>query len=187
MRTFLKIFFLFSVVAATASSCGSSMTQEEMAAEKLAREKDSVRNLLKQLDSVLIANRKAEKTDVKTANETVKAQLTYAAKFPQEKDAAKYMFKASDIAINELHQPALSAKILYDLTQKYPDFKEMSVCYFQLGMLHDNYLNDTAKARLYYKTFLEKYPNDELAEQVKTLLSMVGKSFEEITNQKQGK
>ena len=171
-----SIFFLFTFVLAFAS-CSTSKTEEEI----LATEKDSIQKRLKCLDSVILDNRSKGSPDLKIANEAVKTQLTYAAKFPQEKDAAKYMFKASDIAVNELHQASLSAKILTDLIQKYPDFKEMSVCYFQLGMMYDNYLQDTAKARMYYTTFLEKYPNDELAEQVKTLLTLVGKNLDDIT------
>jgi len=175
-----KIFFSIILALLFATSCAPSKTEEEIAAEKTAFEKDSLQKLLKHLDSLILGNRTSGNPDVKIANETVKNQLAYAGKFPQENDAAKYMFKASDIAINELHQAPLSAKILSDLIKKYPDFKEMPICYFQLGMLNDNYLNDTAKAKMYYKTFLEKYPNDELAEQVKILLSLVGKSLEDI-------
>ena len=182
MKKKTKLFLLFAFVLAI-SSCSSPKAEEEI----VAMEKDSLQKVLKHLDSLVLDNRSKGTSNSKIANETVKSQLTYAAKFPLEKDAAKYMFKASDIAINELHQASLSAKILTDLIQKYPDFKEMSVCYFQLGMMYENYLQDTAKAKMYYKTFLEKYPNDELAEQVKTLLTLVGKNLDDITKGNKGK
>ncbi|MEW6469538.1 MAG: tetratricopeptide repeat protein [Bacteroidota bacterium] len=184
MRTYLTC--LLIPAAALFSSC-SSPSAAELEAERKQHEKDSLHKLVKHLDSLVYYNRKGDKVDLKVSNSAVKSHLAYAERYPGEKDAALYLFRASDVAINDLNQPALSVKILEDLVRRYPDFKELPICYFQLGTTYDNRLQDTAKTRMYYDLFLEKYPNHELAPQVRTLKTLVGKNIDDIIRDGKGK
>ncbi len=70
-----------------------------------------------------------------------------------------------------------------------PQHKRASTALFMTGFIYANDLNQLDKAKETYETFLQKYPNDELAESAKMELANLGKSPEELIKQfeQQGK
>lgn len=69
-------------------------------------------------------------------------------------------------------------KWLYDKYADHPKYGPLSV--FYMGVIYENEIEDTAKARKYYAEFIEKYPNHPLADDAKFLLEHLGKSEEEV-------
>ena len=70
---------------------------------------------------------------------------------------------------------------LYDwILEDYPDHEKASQALFLKAFTYDNNLGDVENARKYYQAFLEKYPEDDFADDTQFLLENLGKSDEEI-------
>jgi tetratricopeptide (TPR) repeat protein len=99
-----------------------------------------------------------------------------------EKDSAR----AADL----LEKAAAAAKtaghtehaldIYQRLSDRLPTQRKASTALFMIGFTYETDLNDTARARQAYETFLARYPQDELADDVQSLLKNLGRSPEEL-------
>ena len=85
----------------------------------------------------------------------------------------------SQIALNNFSE-ALAT--LDNAIVQFPNFKDRSKLIYRAGFISWEYLKDSEKAKMYYSSFLENYPDDELAEEVKTILEsgMLDMSDEDI-------
>ena len=63
---------------------------------------------------------------------------------------------------------------------EYPDYEKASECLFMKGFIYDNNLQDYEMAKKIYLEFLEKYPDDEFADDAQASIDNLGKSLEEI-------
>lgn len=107
------------------------------------------------------------------------AYIEYSEKFPDDSMSAEYLFKAADISMNITN--AKQAISLYDeILAKYPDFRKAPQCVFLKAFVYENNLNDLVNAEKYYMEFLEKYPNDDFADDAQISLDNLGKSPEEL-------
>jgi TolA-binding protein len=66
--------------------------------------------------------------------------------------------------------------------EKYPNSKRAPFCLFMQGFIYENNLHSPEMAKKLYEEFMKKYPNNELAKDVKFALDNLGKSDEEIMN-----
>ncbi|MCB0521481.1 MAG: tetratricopeptide repeat protein [Lewinellaceae bacterium] len=103
----------------------------------------------------------------------------FAKAFPGDKQSAHYLSKAAELA--RLNQQFDKAITIYETIMKsYPDAPEASKAMFMKGFTLDNDLKNTAAAKAVYEEFLQKYPNDDFADDTAFLLKNLGKSEEEI-------
>ncbi len=66
----------------------------------------------------------------------------------------------------------------YDwLITKYPDTKYGKDALFMKGFIFDTSIRDTARAHKYYAEFIEKYPDNELADDAQILIDKLGEKF----------
>jgi len=103
----------------------------------------------------------------------------FALSFPEDRMSPEYLFRASEIAraINSLPK----AMSLYDwIIQYYPKSDKTASVLFMKGFILDSELSRKEEAKKVYNNFLEKYPGDSLANDVKFLLDNLGKSDQEI-------
>lgn len=107
------------------------------------------------------------------------AYMEYATKYPDDEKSPIYMFKAAQRSI-ALSQPEEAVTLLNDLIVKYPKNAIHEEALFLLAFTYENSLNNLANAGEKYREFIEKYPENELAEDAKLALQNLGKSPEEI-------
>lgn len=122
--------------------------------------------------------------DPSVARAYVDACEAYALVLPKDPKAVDYLQKGSEMArtLNDIEK-ALS---LYDwIINEYPQHPKAPQALFLKAFTFDNNLKDYENARKYYEEFLERYPDDDFADDTKFLLQNLGKSDEEILQQLQ--
>lgn len=107
------------------------------------------------------------------------AMIGYAATFPADSNAVKYLSKAGETA-RLLRQYDKAFEIFERIAKDYPNSKEAAAAMFMKAFTLDNDLKKFDEAKLAYDAFLKKFPNDEFADDAQFLLNNLGKSPEEI-------
>ena len=120
--------------------------------------------------------------DKNITKELVDSYISFADQYPDDTNAAVYLFKAADISMNLL-DPRLAIQLFDRIMVEYSDFKKIPQCLFLKGYVFENELRQLDKAQRIYLEFLEKYPDNEFADDVQISLDNLGKSPEELIRQ----
>ena len=124
-------------------------------------------------------NEETSRLDEEAAEAFIGACETFAKAHPQHDKAAEYLLKAGETARTMKNYPRGIA--LYDqVISTYPDSPKAAQALFLKGFTLDNDMKQIDQARSIYESFLEKYPNDEFADDTQFLLNNLGKSDDEI-------
>ena len=115
------------------------------------------------------------------ANDMIKLYINYADKFQDDTASGTYLFKAGDLAF-KVRQPAQAVE-LFGRVQRYPTNQNVAVSLFLQGFIAETELNDKTQAKKYYESFLQKYPQHDLAGDVQITLANLGKSDEELVRE----
>ncbi|GLR18308.1 tetratricopeptide repeat protein [Portibacter lacus] len=109
----------------------------------------------------------------------VDACEAYALSAPEDPKSPEYLFNAAEIAkLLKTYNKALS---LYDrLIEGYPDYKKTPSALFIKAFTLENELGNEEEARKAYTLFLEKYPEDNFADDAKFSLENLGKTPDEV-------
>jgi tetratricopeptide (TPR) repeat protein len=97
--------------------------------------------------------------------------------------------KDDESAVNDLYRAAelyggaleynKALGIFDQIVARYPSHKRAADALFQKGFIFNNRLNDTTQARIAYTEFIEKYPNDPLADDAQIEIDRLGIPTEE--------
>jgi TolA-binding protein len=111
--------------------------------------------------------------------------------YPSSEYAAKSMMKAGSMYqmflipnVQEEESNKKAVEYYRELYKNFPKYGDTPKALFMSGFILANNLNKFDEAKLTYGTFLDKYPNHELASQVKIEMENVGKTPEEILQNK---
>lgn len=116
------------------------------------------------------------------AMEIVDLYEAYANNYPEDSMAVEYIFKGAEFCLNL--GAGDRAIALYDRVIKdYPDFRKAPECLFLKGYVYENYLGDLENARVIYTEFIEKYPDNEFADDAEISIQNLGKTPEELIQQ----
>ena len=108
--------------------------------------------------------------------------VAYADNYPEDSMAPEYVFKGAEFCLNL--GAGQRSIILYDrIFNDYPDFRKAPECLFLKGYVYENYLGDLDNAKLIYTEFLERYPNNEFADDAAISIQNLGKTPEELIQQ----
>lgn len=120
--------------------------------------------------------------DKAQALELVDLYVSYADNYPEDSLAVESLFKGAEFCLNLGEgQRAVS---LYDrVINEYPDFRKIPECVFLKAYVYENYLGDLDNAKMIYIEFLEKYPDNEFADDAEISIQNLGKSPEELIRQ----
>ncbi|MBC8487165.1 MAG: tetratricopeptide repeat protein [Bacteroidetes bacterium] len=140
--------------------------------------KEKIQLNIKNLEETLFSDEN-KMVDRDKASELIDAYIEYADEFPDDKQAPDYLFKAGDMAMN-LNMPHKAIEVFDRILQNYPDFEKTPQCLFLKGYVYENNLNDLEEARKIYTEFLEKFPDDEFADDAEVSIKNLGKSPEEL-------
>jgi len=113
------------------------------------------------------------------ASALLTAYKNFADSFPKNDSVPEYLFQAARIA-NGLTYTLDAIGCYKKVYEKYPDSKRAPFCLFMQGFIYENNLHSPDMARKLYEEFMKKYPNNEMAKDVKFALDNLGKSDEEI-------
>ncbi len=119
------------------------------------------------------------------ANDMIKMYVEFADKFQDDTSSGTYLFKAGDIAYR-IRQPQ-QALDLFGRVQRYYLNPKAAVALFLQGFINETELNDKVKAKEYYESFLKKYPDHELAKDVRITIGNLNKTDEEIVKEFEAK
>ena len=101
-------------------------------------------------------------------------------KYPDHNLAAKTQYLIGDVYMNDLRDFNSAINSYADVVKKYSGTSQESQAQFMIGYIYANILGDKSKAELYYKAFLDRFPDHELAPSVKFELDYLGKDINEI-------
>ncbi|RME11947.1 MAG: hypothetical protein D6816_01515 [Bacteroidetes bacterium] len=117
--------------------------------------------------------------NMKPANELIKQMEAYAQAFPQDSLVPEMLVKAGEIA-RGLGKYDKATELLKSVWTHYGEHRLAPPALFLQAFTYDNDLRDSTMAVRYYQEFLKRYPDHELAGQVRQLVNVVGKSPEEL-------
>ncbi len=177
MRKSLQSIILFLLTFMVFQSC-SNTNSSEVDKEQLVEE-------IKQLEDTLKAN-VALTIDQNLAKDLIRKNVLYAETFPEDELSPAYLFRAGNVAIGigSFKEAVGFFEIIH---QKYLNYNRAPEALFLEGFTYENHLKDLENAKKCYNDFLKKYPENQLAEQVRVVLENIGKSPEELVKSFQQK
>ena len=107
---------------------------------------------------------------------------SYADTYPDDSLSVEYLFNGAEICLN-LGEGQRSIDLYDRVILEYPDFAKVPESLFLKGYVYENYLGDLEQARIIYSLFLEKYPDNEFADDAAISIQNLGKSPEELIKQ----
>ncbi len=137
---------------------------------------------VKKAEATLYGEDKNFKFNDSLALHVISSYDGFVEKYPKSKEAADMLLKSAD-----LHRALKNYEVALSIYQRiegaYPDFEKMPQVIFLQGFVNENELFKLEKAKERYEFFLSKYPDHELADDVRFSLQNLGKSPEEIIKQ----
>jgi len=162
MKNTIYYSVLILVVALTVS-CGSAR-EKELKQIKLVEEKTFSESGL---------------VDANFVDELIETYENFANNFPGDSLAPEYLFKAGDVAMNT--NRSNKAIMLYDrIINEFASYRKVPEALFLKGYVYENNLGRLDKAKAIYEEFLQKYPDNEFADDAEVSLKYLGKSPEEL-------
>lgn len=163
MKT-LKIFAIFMLSGAILFSCGTS-------------KKDDVEKITA-LENALFSD-DGNMSNMQKAMALTDEYIYFADQHPQDSMAPEYLFKAADIAMN-VNKGELAVNLYDRILTNYPEFRKAPECLFLKAYVYENNLGDLEKAEIYYQEFIDKYPDNDFADDAEISIQNLGKSPEEL-------
>jgi len=140
---------------------------------------ESVDTFINKLASNIFENPDKFGVNRVSAQKYVDACEAYALGYPDSEMAPEYLYRAGEMARTVKTYP--KALSIYNwINDAYPSYEKSATAMFLKGFMLENEIRDKETARSVYKEFLEKYPENDLVDDVKFLLSNIDKSDEEI-------
>jgi TolA-binding protein len=161
-----KIVLLLFLASAVACQSGEPVNKDKLKKEIANLETE----LLKTGDA-------SQNKDV--ALQLVKQSELFAKEFPQDSLTPALLFKAADVARGAGHF-GKAVELWGSVWRNHRSYEKAPVSLFLQGFTFDSELQDTAMAGKYYREFLQQFPSDPLAIQVKQLLAVLGKNPDDL-------
>ncbi len=170
----MKNITLFAVILFLAVSCASPVKKAEISKSSLQDSITAMENELFNSTSTHINKHKVLGL--------IDLYTEYAEEYPDDTLAPVYLFKASDVSMN-LYRPVETIKILDSIMIRYPDNSKTPTALFLKAFVYEDQAKNYKLAQKYYQLFIDKYPDNEFADDARMSLKNLGKSPEELINE----
>ena len=151
----------------------------EEAKSKRAPEVSNVKQYLTRVGEDVFVDPDKFGINRKAAQSYVDACEAFALAYPNTKEAPEFLYKATEIS--RTLRTFTKSLSMYDwIIDEYPQYEKAPTAMFLKGFIIENELNNDEAAMKVYKTFLSRYPDHQLRDDVQFLLDNVGKTDEEI-------
>lgn len=167
--------FLFWVLLLVWAGCEKVSSGKDLDQIKLLEEKADT---YRQMDDKGRAG-----MDGNAIAELEEAYITFADQYPQAPETPEFIFRAAEINGNELGKIGKSIQLYERIAKDYPQSASAATALFLAGYSYHNTLHDLIRAEKAFKSFLERYPNHELAPAAQYELSTLGKPVKEILDE----
>lgn len=137
---------------------------------------DVLDRITKVEDSIDIQN---NLVDSEMGMRLIENYVNFSSRFPEDSLAPVFWHRAAQVAAN-IHRPDLAVVYLDTIINNYAGYQQLAECYFYKGFVLENVAQDMDNAKIAYQTFVDKYPNDPLANDAKVLIENLGLSPEEL-------
>jgi len=164
---FSRALFLVPVVILSGCSFFQSTSEEKSFDE------------VKKAEASLYGADKNFKFDEKTARDVIKSYEDFVKQYPENKNSPEMLLKSADL-YRALKNYQIALGVYQRIEKDYSDFEKLPQVIFLEGFVYENELFRLEKAKERYDFFLSKYPDHELADDVKFSIQNLGKSPEEI-------
>ncbi len=144
--------------------------------------RDSIVDKIQDIENKLYADTTKFEIDQEMAAALTAAYEDFVQQFPADTDAAPYLFKAADI-YRSTKKFGRALTTYNRIEREYPDYDKAAHSLFLQGFIYETNLADLDKARQKYNSFLEKYPDHDLADDVQFSIKNLGLTPEEIIRQ----
>jgi outer membrane protein assembly factor BamD (BamD/ComL family) len=131
-----------------------------------------------QLENALFAE-ESSLDNLDKAKELIDQYTLFADQYPEDTLSPEYLFRAADIAMN-INRGEMAINNYNRILKSYPDFKKAPECLFLKAYVYENNLGQLNKARVYYQEFIDKYPDNDFADDAEISIQNLGKSPEEL-------
>lgn len=159
----MKRIFLSLFVALMLLSCGDKIRVKK----------------IKKLESKVFA--KGVELKEENVINLVDAYLLYAEQNPDDAKSPDFLFKALNVAVGiNAEGPQKAIEVADILIEKYPDFEMTPMATYIKGFVYESVVGDLDKAKAVYLQFLEMYPDNPMAEEVRTVVDNLGIPLEEL-------
>lgn len=120
-------------------------------------------------------------TDKKKADEFIATaeQLASVVEKSNPDEYVEVLLKAAGLA-KTIEQPQKAIELYSKITEKMPQHPKAPTAFFMIGFVYANDLRDLEKGKAAYELFLQKFPDDEMAESARGELRNLGKTPEEV-------
>lgn len=147
--------------------------------EKIGKQTTTPQDRLQAMAEEVFVNPDKYGINKASAQRYVDACEAFALAYPTDSEAPMYLYRGAEMA--RTLRTFTKALSIYDwIEEKYPDFEKTPTTMFLKGFMLENDLNNKQKAKEVYNTFLAKYPNHDLADDIKFLIQNIDKSDKEI-------
>jgi TolA-binding protein len=146
-------------------------------AEKSTTKDEDLGASIKKMEKELYAGQ--NKFDRSKASQLIDKYADYATKFPDDTASPNYLYKASDLSMN-MRQPVETIDLFNRILTQYPDYEKAPTVLFLKAFVYEDQMNDMDRAKKYYELFLEKYPDNEFADDARVSLKNLGKTPEQL-------
>ena len=131
-----------------------------------------------QMENALFAE-ESSLDNLDKAKELMDGYTLFADQYPEDTLAPEYLFRAADIAMN-INRGEMAINIYNRILKSYPDFRKAPECLFLKAYVYENNLGQLNKARVFYQEFIDKYPDNDFADDAEISIQNLGKSPEEL-------
>ena len=124
-------------------------------------------------------NKNSMELDKSLAFKGIAAYQDFVKKYPDDTLSAEYLFRMSDLQ-RSVGDNGKAIESLTQICKNYNSYKKIPECLFLQGYYYQEFFADTVTAKGFYKELISKYPTHAFADDAKALMSMFGKSEEDI-------
>jgi len=139
-----------------------------------ASDKDQITLEIASLEERVFVDR--FKVDTSTALQLIGLYGTYATKFAEDTSSATYLFRGAELSAR-LSNYTQSINMFKKVCTEHPNFSERPIALFKIGFYSEN-IKDFETASVYYKKFIDEYPDNEFADDAAVLLKNLGQPDE---------
>jgi len=133
----------------------------------------------------------AENIEKGNVSEAISSYQRLIEEYPESELAPEALVKQASLYhenkvenVNQIEALNKAADLFITVSEKYPETEQAPRSLFMAGFIYANDIQDFTKAKAVYNLFLQKYPDDDLADDAKEELDNMGLTPEEILKKK---
>ncbi len=147
--------------------------------------RDKMAGRIETLEKSLFSPQAQEFSKAK-ADSLVAMYETFIEKHPSDTLTPGYIFKAANIVMNSGDGPK-ALRLFEQYMNDFPSGPKAALCLFFKAFIYENLMGDLDRAKESYLLFIEKYPNDDFANDARMSIANLGKTPEMLIKEFEAK